>query len=264
MIVGCRLNDGALGVPWDLSPELRSRLTEPGTIVVDESDLERLGISGIGATAEISGRHVRVVGLVHGVRGLASAYVFCSVHTARSLLYLRPDQSVYFLGRCRTPADAARVVDRFRHHSDLTAYTSAEFSLRSRMYWLVKTKAGLALGWTAILGLVVGAVMTGQTLYAATAANLREYAVLRALGIPRWRLGATVAEQSFLVGLTGAILGIPAILAMSGVADMLGIRVILPGWLLTGTVAVTLLVSLLSGLAALRLLMSIDPAVLLR
>ena len=48
-----------------------------------------------------------------------------------------------------------------------------------------KTKAGIALGYTALLGLLVGAVVTSQTLYAATTASAKEYAILLAMGIPR-------------------------------------------------------------------------------
>src|SRR5216110_2862753 len=84
---------------------------------------------------------------------------------------------------------------------DMSTFTSAEFSVRSRVHWLTKTKAGIALGYSALLGLLVGAVVTSQTLYAAVAASLREYAILQALGIPRWRMAATVVAQSFWVGL---------------------------------------------------------------
>ncbi len=46
--------------------------------------------------------------------------------------------------------------------------------------------------------------VTSQTLYAATAASLREYAVLRALGIPRRRMAGMVMAQSLWVGLGGS------------------------------------------------------------
>ena len=74
----------------------------------------------------------------------------------------------------------------------MATYTSEEFSRRTRLHWLTKTKAGIALGCAAVLGLLVGAVVTSQTLYAATVSCLREYAVLCALGISRWRMRASV------------------------------------------------------------------------
>src|SRR5205823_1608999 len=53
MIVGSRLGEDALGAVQELTPELRAQLTEPGAIVVDESELDRLGIQGIGDIAQI-------------------------------------------------------------------------------------------------------------------------------------------------------------------------------------------------------------------
>ena len=85
-------------------------------------------------------------------------------------------------------------------------FTRDQFSFQSRWHWLTKTKAGIALGCAALLGLLVGAVVTSQTLYAATAASLKEYAVLRAMGIPRWRMALTVLAQSFWVGVAGVVI----------------------------------------------------------
>src|SRR5262249_32557018 len=81
-VIGSRLDNGTLGAVDDLTPELRKRLMEPGSIVVDESALNDLGLAGIGDSAEVNGHRVRLVGLVRGLRGVAGAYVFCSIPTA--------------------------------------------------------------------------------------------------------------------------------------------------------------------------------------
>src|SRR5262249_18200140 len=156
------------------------------------------------------------------------------------------------LARCRPGADVAAVVSRLRGFRNMSAFTGPEFSLRSRLHWLTKTKAGIALGCAAALGLLVGAVVTSQTLYAATAASLREFAVLRALGIPRWRMALTVMSQSLWVGLAGVALALPAVIVLAHAAEGLGAKVLLPSWLLGTAAAVTLVMALLSGLAALR------------
>src|SRR5438128_346807 len=82
MAIGSRLGDDSLGDGDMLTPELRARLTEHGAVVVDESELGRLGIKGVGDYAEITGHRVRVVGLTQGIKSLAGPYVFCSVYTA--------------------------------------------------------------------------------------------------------------------------------------------------------------------------------------
>jgi putative ABC transport system permease protein len=270
MLIGSRLGADALGAVDILTPDMRARLGEPGAIIVDESDLDRLGIlQGVGATTEISNQRVRVVGLTRGLKSLAGPYVFCSLETARSLLGAKltgtTDQVTYVLARCRDPEDAPRVVARMRQqYDDVSTFTSGEFSFRSRMHWLLKTKAGIALGYAALLGLLVGAVVTNQTLYAATVASLREYAVLRALGIPRWRIAGMVLAQSFWVGVFGVTLGWVASHAARYAATSLGASVSLPPELQAGAAAITLVTALLSGLFALRSLRLVEPAMLLR
>ncbi len=274
MIIGSNLREDSLGRVDELDPDLRSKLSEPGSVVVDESDLDRLGVAhlaknGIGATAEIAGpkgaRAVRIVGLTHGLKSLAGPYVFCSLATAEEHLSVLDDQTTYILAQCRNPAEAPAVVQRLREkYPDQSTFTSDEFSFRSRMHWLTKTKAGIALGYAAALGLLVGAVVTYQTLSAATKASLREYAVLRALGIPRWRMALAVMSQSFWVGLIGVGLSLPAVYGLAFIADRLGLHVELPWWLLLTAASVTLVMALLSGLLALRTLRQVEPAMLLR
>src|SRR5204863_7146534 len=138
-------------------------------------------------------------------------------------------------------------------------YSAEDFSLHSRLHWLTKTKAGIALGFAALLGLLVGAVVTSQTLYAATAASIREYGVLRAMGIPRWRIAWTVVTQAFWVGLAGVCLALPTMFVLAYFATEAGAKVQLPWEVLTGSVTVTMAMALLSGLAALRSLRLIEP-----
>jgi putative ABC transport system permease protein len=264
VVIGSRLESDALGAPAGLTPELRARLTEPGAVVVDETALGDLGLRGAGDVAEVAGRRLRVVGTVRGYKGLPGTYVFCSLSTARTLLRLGEDQATYLLARCHDPAAAAAVARRLGARPGMAAFTREEFAHRSQLHWLVKTNAGLALGAAALLGLLVGGAVTSQTLYAAVAASLREYATLEALGIPTGRMAALVLAQSLWVGLTGVGLGLPAALGLAWAGAGLGVQVLLPAWLLAASAALTVLMAVLSGLVALGSLRLVEPATLLR
>ena len=115
-----------------------------------------------------------------------------------------------------------------------------------------------------MLGLIVGLVITSQTLYAATAASLREYAVLCALGIPRWRMVCMVLAQSFWIGVLGVLVALPGDLLLRQLGSRIGLRILLPPWLIVATVVVTMVIALVSGVMSLRSLRQIEPAVLLR
>ncbi|VTU01598.1 abc transporter permease : ABC-type antimicrobial peptide transport system, permease component OS=Singulisphaera acidiphila (strain ATCC BAA-1392 / DSM 18658 / VKM B-2454 / MOB10) GN=Sinac_2084 PE=4 SV=1: MacB_PCD: FtsX [Gemmataceae bacterium] len=261
-IVGSRLDANSLAAAEAVrtDPDLLAKLSVLGAVAVDESELGRLGISGVGDVVEIFGNRFRVVGLVKGYKSLGGPYVFCSFDTARLAMGYRTDEVTYFVARTTTPAAAAAVAERMASYPQLTAITSADFSLRSRMHWLFTTKAGITVGFTALLGLLVGGVVTSQTLYAATAASQREFSTLRAMGIPRWRLKASVVLQSFWVGLFGILVAAPIVVLMAEAAGAMGTAVRLHPLILAASATITMLMSLGSGLAALRSFQNVDPA----
>jgi putative ABC transport system permease protein len=269
VVIGCRLSENAIGAIHELTPDLREKLTEPGSVVIDESEFDRLGVDKVGDTAEVfgqrsGGRPIRVVGKVTGLKGIAGPYIFCSLSTAQEILGMH-GQVTFLLAQCTNPADAPAVVERLKkYEEEMLAWESYDFSIQSRLHWLFKTKAGIALGYAALLGLIVGAVVTSQTLYAATIASMREYAILLALGIPRWRLVGTVLAQAFWVGVAGVIFSIPITFLLGEAANRAGAKVLLPAELIAGAAAVTMMMAVGAGLMALRSLRHIEPVNLLR
>src|SRR5262249_41974746 len=94
-VIGSELQDDALGAVRELTPRLRRMLSEPGSVVADETELSRLGFTGIGDVAEVMGRRVRLVGVVRDLKSLAAPYLFCSLETARVLFGgINEDQTI--------------------------------------------------------------------------------------------------------------------------------------------------------------------------
>jgi putative ABC transport system permease protein len=270
IVIGSELDDGNMGSIEELTPDMRIALTEPNAIVIDRSERDRLGVVGVGDYAEINKVRVRIVGETHGIKSLAGPYVFCSRDTARVLhrAMMPKDHVTYMLIKCKNPDEAPALTrdmnEIFKDRHDMSCYESRRFSLRSRLHWLTKTKAGIALGYTALLGLLVGAVVTSQTLYAATAASAKEYAILLAMGIPRWRITLTVLVQSFWVGLFGILLAYPTVHGLAWLGRLLNVQIPLPWEILAIAGGVTMVMALVAGLFALRSVRSIEPMTLLR
>lgn len=267
-LLGSLLDEGAAGAATMLTPEQRAALTLPDAIIIDESKVESFKLNTPGGKPKINGKEVVVVGTVKGLKSLAAPWVFCSLYTARHLMgFMLPHDHVsYLLARCDSPARAKQVADELRHQygGDMMAYTAEEFSTGSRLYWLYRTKAGIAIGFAAFLGLLVGAVITAQTLYSATRANAKEFAILLALGIPRWRISLMVLMQSFWVGITGLVMAIPVCLGLWYLARQFNTDIDFRWEVLVGTTVVTLGMAVISGLFALRSVRQIEPMDLLR
>ena len=270
IVIGTCLEDNSMGAVRELTHDMRDLLTEPNTIVIDRTECQRLGVKDVGEYVEINKVRVRIVGMTQGLKSLAGPYAFCSRDTAKLLLRnMTPRGHVtYFLVRCRNPAQAESLVadlnKEYGDRHDMTVMTADEFSVHSRWHWLLKTKAGIALGYTALLGLLVGMVVTSQTLYAATTASAKEYAILLAMGIPRRKVTATVLIQSFWVGLFGVVLSVPVVHGLAWLGRFMDVVIPLPWPLLAIAGGVTLVMSLLAGLFALRSVRQIEPMSLLR
>lgn len=269
MIIGSNLNDDSIGAADVLTPEMRTQLTFPNTVVVDRSDLGRLGVEKVGDKGQINGTDVTVVGIVSGLKSLAAPWVFCSRTTAKDLIKLTnpvyEDHTTYLLARTDTPERALQVVQELRvEYPEMSAYTADDFSRRSRWYWLTRTKAGIAIGYAALLGLMVGAVITAQTLYSATMASAREFATLLALGIPRRKIYGLVLAQSFWVGVFGVLMAYPVVRLLALGADAAGAKVQLRWEVLAGAGGITMVTAILAGVFALRSVRSIEPMSLLR
>ena len=221
----------------------------------------------------------RIVGETKGLKSLAGAYVFLLARdgTYDPSQHDAPRYDDHYLIRCKTPEGdnseeaeagwlnlAADLNAEFEERRDMSVWTSSEYSPQSRMHWLLKTKAGIALGYTALLGLLVGAVVTSQTLYAATTASAKEYAILLAMGIPRRRVTMTVLVQSFWVGLFGVVVAYPTVHLLAEIGKLGGVQIPLPWELLGIAAGITLIMSMIAGFIALRSVRKIEPMALLR
>ncbi len=264
---GISVSDGALMFDQLLSPEMRARLREPGAVIVDEADLQTLGLGRDVSRAWINGSAVRVVGLLRGLRGLGGVNVLASVDTAREI---KADPaargSTYYVARTRAAPEQvqARLNDGSTAFGPFEVWTADQFASRSQRYWLLDTGAGMAVLFMALIVCLVGAVITNQSFAAVVASSAREYATLNALGASRAALAKVVIEQSCMVGGMGMVLAAFISSALLGLAAFYHVPVAMTPVVALACAVLVGLMSLLSSVMAVRALWRTDPSLLLR
>ncbi|MEI7037394.1 ABC transporter permease [Fulvimonas yonginensis] len=251
-----------------LSPALRARLYEPDAVIVDRADIDKLGVA-VGGTAAINGHTVRVVGVSSGLRALGGVNVLSSLATARELDTDPGDsgQPTYLVAGLRDPAQAEAVARRLRGDrafGPYEAWTARAFARRSVLYWMLDTGAGAGVLFLAAIVFLVGAVITSQTLVAAVAGSMREYATLNALGVGVGALRWVVLEQAFWVGALGLVGATALGAVLLALARGQDVPVVLNLPVTLACVVLALGLAAVSGLAAIRSLRRTDPASLLR
>lgn len=266
-ISGIDTHADALMYAHVLAPDLRARLDEPDGVIVDRADLSKLGLA-IGGQAILNGHRVRIVGVGSGLRALGGVNILTSLETARRLDNgEHAGQVAYYVVKLTDPAqaeavrarlDAAGVAGRFQ------AWTREGFARQAVSYWMFETGAGLGVLFLAIVVVLVGAVITSQTLMGAVAGSIREYATLHALGVGVRALRRVVLEQAAWVGAFGILVGGLGTLMVVALAQRRDVPAQLSPMIVLVCAALVMVIALLSGLAALRTLRHADPALLLR
>lgn len=187
-LVGIDPIAGGMMMAKKIPAHLRSALYQPDTVLVDEADMVKLG-ARIGSIAEINGCRVKVAGVISDLRAIGGANVVCSLRTTEKLM--DPSGSLaqwatYYIASLAPGADVHQVVHELEPKGLRSAYSvwdSVGFSLQSQLYWLLESGAGAASGFASLLGIMVGVLITSQTLRGAILSSLKEYATLRALGV---------------------------------------------------------------------------------
>lgn len=251
-----------------LAPWHRQRLRAPGAVIVDRADLETLGVHEDGR-GWINNHPVQVVAVVEGLRGLGGVNVLASLETAREIAALPARQgSTYFVAKLRNGAGLEQARKRLNASSPsfgaFDVWTAQEFARRSQRYWMLDTGAGAGVLFMALIVCLVGSVVTSQSLRTVVAGSAREYAVLNALGVSRLALGRVVIEQACWIGGLGFVLAAGASAVLLALASAYSVPVAMSAGAVLGCASLLAVLSLLSGLGAVRSLLRADPAALLR
>jgi putative ABC transport system permease protein len=144
---------------------------------------------------------------------------------------------------------------------DVLVLTRAQFIEREVRYWGSTTPIGYVFGFGAIMGLIVGAVIVYQILFADVSQHLREYATLKAMGYSNRFLSNVVLQEAAILSVLGYA---PGLAITAGLYRLTAEATRLPLALDLERAALVLALTLAmcggAALVALRKVRSADPA----
>ena len=259
-LVGIEIESDKLQ-PWNLVEGSIADLQQQDAVIIDRLYADKLGVKSLGDTIEINSQRARVVGFTEGLRTFTqSPYVWLTHRNALAYSKFLPDQTTYLLVSVKPDANVEAVrqalIERLGR---VDVWKRDDFARQAQKYWLITTGAGSALLLSALLGLVVGIVIVGQTLYATTVDRLPEYATLRAIGAPAAYLNRVILKQAAISAAFGFGLGTAAVYAIVAMTSFGNIAVIVPWWLVVVLAALTVLMCAFGALISIRRLVRIDP-----
>src|SRR5208282_2524369 len=153
--------ESTMGQAWNIVAGKREDLKVDDSVFVDRIYFPKLGVRGLGDTAEIMGRRTRVLGLTQGIRTFTtSPYVFTNYRNALDYGNLRDDQTMFILIKAQAGVNVRDLQRRLQAGlTGVDVLTRQQFSAMTRHYWMYTTGAGMAVLMAAVLGLLVGMVV---------------------------------------------------------------------------------------------------------
>ncbi len=255
-------------------PELDAQLDElkrPDVALFDARSRPEFGPvpelfrrSGV-VPVEYEGRRIDVVGLFE----LGTSFGIDGTILTSDLNFFRlfPDVSIgdVSLGLIRLEKGTDPLAVRRRIEgvlpADVTVLTREEFVRREVDYWNRATPVGFVFDLGALIGLVVGAIIVYQILFADVSEHLREYATLKAMGFGDGYLSGIVIQEGLILAGLGFVPGTLIAMSLYRVAEgatRLPLEMT-PGRALV-VLGLTLGMCVFSGVVALRKVQSADPA----
>jgi len=263
-LIGFNPNTG-IGGPWRLREGSIEALKAGGGIIVDESAFSKLGRLKLGDYVEIVENKVKVVGISEGIRGFTTApYIFTTYRAAQDMVPWLRDRTVFIVAGVQPGTDVGAVVRELKRIQHVDVYTKDQYSLKTRLYWTWETGIGIGFALTALMALIVGMVIVGQTIYAATIEHIREFGTLKAIGATNREVYGIIVKQALVNAVLGYAVALLVWVVALHLVSAAGLAVVLPPSLMGLVFVVTLLMCLSSSYISVRKALQVDPVMVFR
>jgi putative ABC transport system permease protein len=254
-------------LPWSLESGQVQDLHRGNYLITDASAVKRIGEFKTGDYREVQGLRMRYAGRSTGAVSFTTTPVsFMDFRLAQQLnANILSGNTTYILVKAEPGADVEALkgeIHRRLPYNDV--YTREQWADRSDSYWVKNTGIGLNAFTAVFLGVLVGVVVVGQTLYTSTMDHIKEFGTVKAIGGSNADIYAILARQATVAAVLGFALGSVMILALQPLVLSIGLKLILPWtvWAMVG--AGTLAMCLLSAGLSFHKVAGIDPGLVFR
>jgi putative ABC transport system permease protein len=253
-------------LPWNVQGADVADLKRGRFILMDKSAERRFGAFAIGEYREILGRRFKIIGTTTQAASFTTApIVFMDYGNAQELHQSLPNKTSYILVKLAPGADAQKVAAEIRRVAPYNdVHTKDEWAARSKSYWIVSTGLGMNMGVTVFLGILVGIVVVGQTLYTSAVEHMKEFGTVKAIGGSNWDIYRILGEQALFAAVVGFALGGVLSYAMRPVMASLHLNVLVSPSFAATVFAGTVAMCLGAAMFSFRRVSAIDPALVFR
>lgn len=256
-----------IGQPPEVTEGRLEDLRIPDAVLIEESARDKLDNVRVGDVLKLNDRRAVVVGFCRAKPGFDSpALLYTTFENAVRFVPLGRNAISFILVKVKPGHEHAEVQAAISRLPDLKAFTTEEIRQRSVDFILKETGIGINFGITVLLGVVIGLAVSAAIFYQFTSENLRNYAVLKAMGAKKPTLIGMVFLQASWAGLIGfgVGVGITSIFSLLSRKPGTELAVIFPWWIMLGSFVGMILCVSLGAILSLQKVLRLEPAVVFK
>ncbi|MEN9577387.1 MAG: hypothetical protein RJA70_396 [Pseudomonadota bacterium] len=241
-----------------------SDLAGPGRVFVSAADRPLYGPALRGDRLEVGGRTLVVSGFFDGIDPHGNySYLFTNLADARALADVPTERATFITVRVEPGRDPNSVASSLRARiPDARIMTSAELRHAEVTHFMQRTPVGIVFGMGAVVAALVGSLIVGVTMFSSVVDRTRDFGTLLAIGATRRDLFALLLAQAMVFFVFGSSIGLGAFGLVKHYAS--SAPMLAPPWMLALVAVGSLVSCLLASVAAIRRVLSIDPAIVFK
>ena len=221
----------------------------------------------LGNIAELNDRRAVVVAIVKDSPKFTSSITFFTRYS-QALQYTNNgrNQMSFIVARSAEDSTPADVAQSIVARTGLQAMSAEDFRWKAIMYVVQNTGIPISIGTVVALGVLVGIAVVGLMFNLFVLENLKQFAVLKAIGTTNIRLIGMVFLQAAVVGFVGFSLGLfgaTMFFETAGKSPTFQ-GFYLPWYVAAASGGVAAAIIILAAMIAMRRVLFVDPAIVFR
>jgi putative ABC transport system permease protein len=245
-------------------------LKRPDAIIIDKAGYEYMWGKEpyvLGRTFQFNDRRAVLVGVCKVAQPfLSEPIIYARFSQVAGYVPRQRNLMDYILVKPKDGVDHQELCRGIEERTGRMALTRWQFFVKTTGYFLSSTGIPVNFGITIALGFIVGAAVTGQTLYLFIVENLKQFGALKAMGIPNSGLLRMILLQALLVGGIGYGFGLGLcalfFITTSNLTHLAGLHMNWTACL--GAGAAVLIIVFATSLVSARRVLVLEPAIVFR
>jgi putative ABC transport system permease protein len=254
-----------VGGPWKISGGTTENLLLDNAVTTDVFDKKLLGDAKMGTQFEIGGKLAKVTLQTNGARGFGASFVFTTIDRARYYSKFPREKVSALLIKVKPGADLKQITQMIDNNMfGVKSWTKKDFSAATVSTILGSSGIATSVGTLIIFAIIAGSIIIGLTLYSAATDRLKDYATLKAIGATNAYVRNLILTQALIFALIGYIIGVLLMYGFKlGIAKA-GIMFSYSISMYIAFAVVTLVISMIGVIAAIRRIVKVEPASVFR